>query len=627
MSSGCGDVLTLQDLQTAKKHQVFEAEVITGLSGGVSGGAAIDYATNSATGQTQKTLPAILRDMGFKPAAFNFDTGGTLGVNDNDKAVLYPSEGQYYVWHGALPKVIPASSSPASTGGVSSTAWVPWGDMFLREDMAGADGRKFIGKCQNIAQLRTIEPSAPSQWIDVEAYVTGGRSFNGSYVYDATDTTTADNGGTVIVTSGGARWKWNFLLGPTVETYGAQGDGVTPDADAIKRCIVAEGTIRFSANRKYIVESPLQPLRSQQMFVGEGGTILSTPGSTNIFEYVLTYREGVQFRDFALMSEVPGTGKGFYSPSSIYIANPVMQNLNFHASLAFGIDANIILAVVRDCRFGLEGTLGAQYQHVRATGQAPVGSNLTSNANIFENCRFFRSNSAYGADCVNGLQYIFRNCDFETNNNSAGIIRQAGMLSFHFDKCWWERNAGVQLVKVQMDSSGTAQGNAVTSFDKCWIKLDGTGNTAVVVSDTPNFNIAFTHCTGTGFAGKQLFIVGVTNNPLQYLRFFSDNYLVGFTTQPQNGTWVPELRTNAIEFDNTVDGSRLGKITATSSRVVISHNTGVIVQDESGSIIAEIVRTATGTQFRARSQDGSTVWKLQPPTSGTTPTAAQWTTV
>ena len=90
MSSGCGDVLSLADLQTAKKHQIFEAEVITGKSGGVSGGADIDYATNQVTGQTQKTLPAVLRDAGFVTAAFDFSTGGTLSTNDRNKTLLWP---------------------------------------------------------------------------------------------------------------------------------------------------------------------------------------------------------------------------------------------------------------------------------------------------------------------------------------------------------------------------------------------------------------------------------------------------------------------------------------------------------------------------------------------------------
>lgn len=138
MSSGCGDVLSLADLQTAKKHQIFEAEVITGKSGGVAGGADIDYATNQVTGQTQKTLPAVLRDAGFRPASFTFATGGTLSVSDADLSVLWPGpsgDGNYYAWKGALPKTIPASSSPATTGGVSPTAWVPVTDSKLRTDL------------------------------------------------------------------------------------------------------------------------------------------------------------------------------------------------------------------------------------------------------------------------------------------------------------------------------------------------------------------------------------------------------------------------------------------------------------------------------------------------------------
>lgn len=148
MSSGCGEVLSLTDLQTAKKHQLFEAEVITGKQGGAAGGADIDYATNQVTGQTQKTLPAVLRDAGFRPASFTFAAGGTLGANDADLAVLWPGpsgDGQYYVWHGALPKTIPASSSPATTGGISDTAWVPVGDVTLRQDLATGGKATLVG--------------------------------------------------------------------------------------------------------------------------------------------------------------------------------------------------------------------------------------------------------------------------------------------------------------------------------------------------------------------------------------------------------------------------------------------------------------------------------------------------
>lgn len=140
MSSGCGDVLTLEDLKTAKKHQLFEAEVITGKQGGLASGVDIDYATNPITGQSQKTLPAVLRDAGFRPAPFTFESGGALSTDDADRVVLWPisagGDGNYYTWKGSLPKVIPAGSTPENTGGVSDSAWRPVTDVKIRDEVA-----------------------------------------------------------------------------------------------------------------------------------------------------------------------------------------------------------------------------------------------------------------------------------------------------------------------------------------------------------------------------------------------------------------------------------------------------------------------------------------------------------
>ena len=54
------ELLNAQDLITAKKHDTFHSEVVTGKAGGLSTGSNIDYATNAVTGQVQKTLPKIL---------------------------------------------------------------------------------------------------------------------------------------------------------------------------------------------------------------------------------------------------------------------------------------------------------------------------------------------------------------------------------------------------------------------------------------------------------------------------------------------------------------------------------------------------------------------------------------
>lgn len=140
MSSGCGDVLSLADLQTAKKHQIFEAEVITGKSGGVAGGADIDYATNAVTGQTQKTLPAVLRGAGFSPVSWDFSTGGTLTVNDRDKVVYDPVSKTWYSYAGTLPVTVHAGFNP-----VGNADWKPQTDPYLRSELAGPTGYMLVG--------------------------------------------------------------------------------------------------------------------------------------------------------------------------------------------------------------------------------------------------------------------------------------------------------------------------------------------------------------------------------------------------------------------------------------------------------------------------------------------------
>lgn len=169
MSSGCGDVLSLADLQTAKKHQIFEAEVITGKQGGVSGGVDIDYATNPVTGQIQKTTPAVLRDVGFAPASFDFGSGGTLTINDRNKSVLWSSssggDDQYYTWQGVLPKVIPASSSPGASGGVAPGAWVQVSYLALKTDLASVLGASMIGLPAGGSLDMALKYTTPEQFL------------------------------------------------------------------------------------------------------------------------------------------------------------------------------------------------------------------------------------------------------------------------------------------------------------------------------------------------------------------------------------------------------------------------------------------------------------------------------
>lgn len=228
MSSGCGDVLSLADLQTAKKHQIFEAEVITGKSGGVASGADIDYATNQVTGQAQKTLPAILRDMGFDPAAFDFTTGGT--VTARDTVVYNPADNNWYSWAGTLPHVVAPGTDPTA-----DSNWKPRTDQLLRQNLSAESGSSLIGYKQGNSgtlsytvyeRLKTalnLFDFIPVEKHDAIVNFTSTEDLS-SYVQAAIDSANAMGGATIHCPAG--QYYLNVKTKPNVILVGARGPSV-----------------------------------------------------------------------------------------------------------------------------------------------------------------------------------------------------------------------------------------------------------------------------------------------------------------------------------------------------------------------------------------------------------------
>ena len=126
------ELLTVTDLEIAKKHDTFHSEVITGKVGGLSTGANIDTATNQVTGQTQKTLPKQLDDheTEFKQrmSQMAFVRVGTFAAGYSSltdmRQTLLASNGHEYGWSGDFPKTVPFGSTPETSGGIEAGAWV-----------------------------------------------------------------------------------------------------------------------------------------------------------------------------------------------------------------------------------------------------------------------------------------------------------------------------------------------------------------------------------------------------------------------------------------------------------------------------------------------------------------------
>lgn len=117
-----------------------------------------------------------------------------------------------------------------------------------------------------IADIRTTLVPAVN-----EIYYVGDSNKQGHFYYDAADTTSTDNTGTVLVSSGGKRFK--RIVGDrfvNAKWFGAAGDGTTDDQPAIQAAIDSgydvlfeEGTYRIAtANEKLLFHQSNRTYRS-----------------------------------------------------------------------------------------------------------------------------------------------------------------------------------------------------------------------------------------------------------------------------------------------------------------------------------------------------------------------------
>lgn len=138
---------------------------------------------------------------GYIAGKYTFLAGGSL-VSRNDFIWDEGSQSWYY-WTGALPKDVPAASTPESTGGVGPGAWIGVGDATLRSMLAAPGGDKMIGSSygggsvwddyaakENVFPLTNIYPSMSNAEINTILAAGGSVYFNeGDYIVTTADDT------------------------------------------------------------------------------------------------------------------------------------------------------------------------------------------------------------------------------------------------------------------------------------------------------------------------------------------------------------------------------------------------------------------------------------------------------
>ncbi|MFW5408252.1 hypothetical protein B7L51_006460 [Pectobacterium brasiliense] len=92
-----------------------------------------------------------IRKFGYQPlVGFSFESGAT--IDNGAQALQWLDDGNYYVWNGEYPKVVPANSTPTTAGGIDANGWRSVGDATLRTELASDEGDTLSGTKGGVTQ-------------------------------------------------------------------------------------------------------------------------------------------------------------------------------------------------------------------------------------------------------------------------------------------------------------------------------------------------------------------------------------------------------------------------------------------------------------------------------------------
>jgi hypothetical protein len=197
----------------------------------------------------------------------SFELGATL---DTPNTVLkWESDGEFYRWDGdwSTPKVVPAGSTPDSTGGIGENKWVGVGDAALRGQLSDPDG---VSKYPEIQMSRWRDEGDVRGW---GADASGQQDSTLAFIAAAAE---VGEGGVLLARAG------NYLLKTiTLSPVSILGDGQGKTILTFDNSSGQNDGVVFSNMTKTDVEFGLRDL-SICTVNGHGGNAIYTPRGTGL---------------------------------------------------------------------------------------------------------------------------------------------------------------------------------------------------------------------------------------------------------------------------------------------------------------------------------------------------------
>lgn len=364
------------------------------------------------------------------------------------------------------------------------------------------DGLKWIGKCKSISSMRETHPTYEGQEIVLERSNPSGALVNAKFTYDSSDTTTPDDGYSVIVTADGKRWKADVSNGVDIRTHELlKSDGSNFGSvlnsiirSEVKKMVAASSL--FAGNTK--INIPAKLVHGSKMFLTADEPIIQsslfsiTFESNARIEYNKTTGSALSINNYPYYVEENLNGWN--------LETYVHQHAGCFGSLAgeieivgisslgenFNKSAGVFLGNTKGNteNTGILNVRNFRLFNVKSTGfflglDATVQSTYL---NTIENCLFVKNYHGIGnsiPDVSNGGERIrLVNCTI-SNNTLHGIYWGAISAGIVFDSCSIDYNGGAPICM-----SYYGRGNRFIFTNQCWIEGWGEGHYMLEVENS-----------------------------------------------------------------------------------------------------------------------------------------------